>query len=58
MTKGHNQEDERKNNPEAKNTQKNPGENRHLTDQDKDKSRQGRQADEDPSNGTKGKNSI
>ena len=55
MTKGHNKG--KNNDPAPQN--KVTGQDRHLPDSRKDKSHdKGRNAEEDPSGGTKGKNSI
>lgn len=55
MTKGHNKGPTNDRDPQSKGQ----GQDRHLKDSKKDKSHdKGRNADEDPSGGTKGKNSI
>lgn len=54
MVKGHN-----KGSNDADPENKTQGQHRHLSDKKKDKSpHKGRNAEEDPSEGTKGKNSI
>lgn len=54
MTKGHNKGKSNDADPENKT----PGQDRHLSDSKKGKSNQGRNADPDSSDGTKGQNSI
>lgn len=54
MTKGHNQGKTNDEDPENKT----PGQDRHLPDSKKDDSKKGRNADPDPSGGTKGKNNV
>lgn len=54
MVKGHNQGKTNDVDPENKTK----GQDRHLSDKKKDKSNKGRNAEEDPSGGTKGRNSI
>ncbi|MCC9138195.1 hypothetical protein ACFSKU_00305 [Pontibacter silvestris] len=59
MTKGHNKGEDKLSRPEAENRQeKDNGQNRHLSDQQKKKGPQGRHPNEDPSGGTKGSNAI
>lgn len=59
MTKGHNQDKHKQTNPEEENKKHVKGQHEHLSDSQKNKSpHQGRSSGEDPSGGTKGKNSI
>ncbi|WP_018479732.1 hypothetical protein [Pontibacter roseus] len=59
MTKGHNQDKNKSQKPEAKKQSDQPGHNSSLSDQQKDKSpNQGRNKEKDQSGGTKGQNAI